>query len=100
MKQENREVRYGDPFTELAAAIVLQACQDFKRSCKYLKGLETQMAVTEDLALAEEQQLRSRHACYRNLKRDVERFLLSEWFTTLSDLNGPVLLKRLKEEFE
>ena len=57
-----------DPYERLANAIVMKAVDDYR--------------MTEDS---------------RELQ-DIERFFLSGWFTTLTDADGSVILKKLREE--
>lgn len=59
---------YMDPYERLANAIVMRAVDDYR--------------MTEDS--------RTLH--------EIEQFFLSGWFTTLTDADGSVILKKLREE--
>ncbi len=63
----------------LAQAVVYQACDDYRRVRRRLR------ACPDD-----------RRACAA--ARSLERFFTSRWFTTISDLDGQALLRKLKEE--
>ncbi len=56
------------PYENLANAIVMSAVVDYRMSNK------------------------------RRELRDIERFFLSDWFATLTDADGRVILEKLKEE--
>lgn len=60
-----------DPYKLLANAIIIQAVQDYKNAIKK-KGLET--------------------------IKEVESFIMSEWFHILTDYDPYSLLTKLKEE--
>ena len=61
-----------NPYKELANAIIIQAVKDYRD--------------TSDDKSAQHD------------KRSIEKFFRSNWFSILSDLNGELLLKKLKEE--
>ena len=67
------------PYQRLANAIVEQAAKDYRSALK---------------ALARD----SDNAYIQDEVKSIERFFRSEWFSILSDLNGELLLKKLKEE--
>lgn len=66
-------------YEELANAIILQAVKDYRDAVERLKYTPDDKSAQHD-------------------KRSIERFFRSEWFSILSDLNGELLLKKLKEE--
>ena len=69
---------HDDCYTELAVAVVKQACKDYKTAVHRL--------------------LRDHdHEAALRMKADVEKFFRSEWFTMLSDLDGEALMKRIYE---
>ncbi len=70
-----------DSWENLANAIILQAVKDYREARKKLK----KRPKNEDAKL---------------MVSDCEAFFRSEWFKDLTNLNGEVLLKRLREENE
>ena len=77
-----------DQWTDLANAIVMQAALDWLGANKYIENHEK-----SDVYWMKMQVDRA-----RNIKYDAERFFLGERITYFTDLNGPYILKRLKEE--
>ena len=68
-----------DQFEGLANAIIIQAAVDYRRALKQLRqNPDFQSAVS--------------------MKYEVERFFRSEWFSSLTRVNGPELQARLKAE--
>ena len=63
----------------LAAAVVYQACEDYRAAAKACRRHPDSRKAASAL-------------------RKAERFFTSRWFRTLTDLNGQTLLKQLKEE--
>ena len=83
MKKEKvtikEEVSY-DPYEEIANAIVIQACNDYKKS--YKQSLRRSGIVGEaDEELAE-----------------LEEFFRSEWYKKLTDVDGEYLMERIRNE--
>lgn len=68
-----------DPYKNLANAIILQAVKDYREAGKKLKK-------------------RPKNGNIKLMAKDCERFFCSEWFGALSNLDGRMLLKWLKEE--
>ena len=68
-----------DPYEELANAIILKAVSDYRKALRHLKGNPdyTKAVLT---------------------KYDCERFFRSEWFKALTKVDGPWLMRRLREE--
>ena len=68
-----------DPYESLAQAIILRAVKDYRRMRakhkRHPKNKEAELMI-----------------------EDCERFFRSAWFTALTDVDGAVLLKKLKEE--
>ena len=79
LKQEQVPVSLDDPFTELANAIILRAVSDYRCALHRLKKKpDSKKSATT--------------------KRECERFFRSGWYATLTDINGELLIRRLKEE--
>ena len=68
-----------DGYEELANAIVLMAVRDYRHAARQLKRSESYQPAIR-------------------MKRDVEQFFNSEWFTRLTKLDGVRLLERLRSE--
>ena len=65
---------------ELANAIVLQACKDYR--CAYIRHLRRYgLSDRTDTQLAE-----------------LERFFRSDWYKTLTSVDGEYLMKRIQDE--
>ena len=69
----------GNPYEELANAIILQAVQDYRRALRALRR-------NPSIVLAED------------VKTEVERFFLSDWFQALTNIDGEYMVKKLQEE--
>ncbi|MCR4719742.1 MAG: hypothetical protein K5768_08960 [Firmicutes bacterium] len=65
------EITVIEPHQLLAEAIILQAVKDYRKALKY------------DV---------------RSVKRECERFFRSDWFQTLTKLDGNTLINRLRME--
>ena len=68
-----------NPYKELANAIIVQAVKDYRDAVERLRYTPDDKSELHD-------------------KRSIEKFFRSNWFSILSDLNGELLLKKLKEE--
>ena len=71
-----------DPYEELANAVVIQACEDYKRAyiCHLRsngKGKRTQKQLEE-----------------------LESFFRSDWYKTLTEVDGELLMERLRNEVQ
>ena len=67
-----------EAWEDLANAIILTAVEDYKHELiHYLRNPESESAK-------------------RSVERE-ERFFFSDWFDTLSQLDGPTLLRKIKE---
>lgn len=66
-------------YEELANAIIVQAAKDYREALCLLGMNPNDKSAQHD-------------------KRSIERFFRSEWFSILTDLNGELLMKKLKEE--
>ena len=63
----------------LAHAIILQAVKDYRKALKILRR-------------------NPRHKESKEMIADCEGFFLSKWFTTLTNIDGKVLIEKLKKE--
>ena len=68
-----------NPYEELANAIILQAVKDYRRALKLLSRNPHSHS-----ALA--------------AVNEMERFFRSEWYETLTPVNGEMLIRKLREE--
>jgi len=68
-----------DPYEKLANAIILSAVKDYRMARKKLKK-------------------RPKNEEAKLMVEDCETFFRSEWFQALSNVDGELLLERLKEE--
>ncbi|MBQ6215227.1 MAG: hypothetical protein IJJ67_07400 [Oscillospiraceae bacterium] len=68
-----------DPYTELSISIILQAVTDYRTLLKSRRKRYKRKDTEENI-------------------KDLEEFFRSDWFKTLTDLDGEMLIKRLKEE--
>lgn len=68
-----------EPYENLKTAIVMQAVKDWRKAVRYLKK-------HPDSSEAEA------------MKADCEEFFKSDWFVTLTGMNGNRILRRLEQE--
>lgn len=68
-----------DPYEDLAAAVVLQAVKDYRTAREKLRR-------------------KDRNKDAKLMIEDCEKFFRSDWFASLTSLDGGMLLKKLKEE--
>lgn len=66
-------------YEKLANAIILQAVKDYRAAKKKLKKQPTK----KDAEI---------------MVKDTERFFRSDWFTALTNVDGEVILRKLREE--
>ena len=69
----------GNPYRDLATAIVLQAVEDYRKDLIRLKAHKDDIDAKNDA-------------------ERIERFFRSEWYEILSPLNGDFLIRELKKE--
>lgn len=69
----------GDPYTNLAHAIIIRAAKDYRSA---LKQLEKDRANGNAMRKAME----------------CERFFRSQWYEALTDVDGSYLIRKLREE--
>ena len=66
-------------YENLANAIILQAVKDYRMALKSLKANSRNRTVQTD-------------------KAEIERFFRSQWYSTLTDVNGEMLILSLQKE--
>ena len=66
-------------YENLANAIILQAVKDYRMTLKSLKA-------------------NSRNRTAQADKAEIERFFRSQWYSTLTDVNGEMLILSLQKE--
>ena len=66
-------------YEKLANAIIIQAANDYRNAAKTLKKYPHNREAKETV-------------------EEVERFLLSDWYSTLTEVDGEFLLRKLREE--
>ena len=110
-----------NPYETLANAIIEQAAKDHQRATAYLKKNPRTKELAERVAteIAEREKRRAERKAnklplphikksreerqmdsiisHETLRYDAEKFSRSAWFGVLSDLDGTLLLSRLKE---
>ena len=67
-------------FEDLANAIIIQAVKDYRR---YLNMVSRNP---------------NNEKAYKEIRR-IERFFRSSWFSVLSELNGRILISKIKEDY-
>lgn len=73
-------MKHFDPYENLANAIIIQACKDFRRAYKrYLRRYRS--SDKPDIELLE-----------------LESFFRSDWYKTLTSVDGEYLMDRIKKE--
>lgn len=70
-----------DGWNDLANAIILQAVKDFKPAYRRLRKHPNDKAA-------------------QNQVRELTKFFCSDWFSVLTDLDGPALLNRIMREMD
>lgn len=71
--------RVGDPYGELANAIIIKACNDYRAALKRVKkNPENKNAIDEALSL--------------------ERFFKSPWYQVLTSVDGEFLIRKIRAE--
>ncbi len=76
------EEKYIDGYQKLAGAITIQAVDDFRKAVKHLAKGKGNLAM--DVRVVKE----------------VIAFVKSEWFTTLTNVQPEIVLKKLQEEVD
>lgn len=71
----------GNPYENLANAIIVKACEDYRAVLKKIKhNPKNKDAIDEVLSL--------------------ERFFHSQWYQTLTNVDGEFLIRKLRDEIE
>ena len=68
-------------YENLANAIILQAVKDYRMALKSLKANSRNRTVQTD-------------------KAEIELFFRSQWYSTLTDVNGEMLIRSLQKEVD
>lgn len=73
-------MKHFDPYENLANAIIIQACNDFRRAYKrYLRRYRSSDKPDTELL-------------------ELESFFRSDWYKTLTSVDGEYLMDRIKKE--
>ena len=73
-------MKHFDPYENLANAIIIQACKDFRRAYKrYLRRYRSSDKPDAELL-------------------ELESFFRSDWYKTLTSVDGEYLMDRIKKE--
>jgi len=73
-------LKHFDPYENLANAIIIQACKDFRRAYKrYLRRYRSSDKPDTELL-------------------ELESFFRSDWYKTLTSVDGEYLMDRIKKE--
>ena len=73
-------MKHFDPYENLANAIIIQACKDFRRAYKrYLRRYRSSDKPDTELL-------------------ELESFFRSDWYKTLTSIDGEYLMDRIKKE--
>ena len=76
---QNREMAAGEPWQNLANAIIISAVKDYRKALRrQIKNPGSRTAAAEI--------------------REIERFFHSEWYGMLTDVDGNFLIRKCKEE--
>ena len=68
-------------YKALANAIIIQAAKDFKAAYRWMKRFPND-------------------ACVQDEVKEITKFFCSQWFEELSDVDGPSLLRKIKDEID
>ena len=77
-------------FDQLASAIIIRACDDYRRALRYIYGCPYPRNEWESK--------QKRAAC--DSAKECERFFASEWFETISAADGNEIARRIREEIQ
>ena len=88
-----------EPYESLANAIVMQAVKDYREAIHFLKRHPHTPDLDTEEAMKDKQKriLRERIINNEDERDDIERFFHSGWFEILSNLDGKVLLNKVRE---
>ena len=68
-------------YEELANAVIIQAAKDFTAAYKRMKRFPNDTRAQDEV-------------------REITKFFCSQWFEVLSDVDGPTLLRKIKDEID
>ena len=88
------------PWQALANAVVIQAVNDYRGFTRMLRKLQRKTAKAGALSDEERDCLHVRIDYYSYQLREVRTFFRSEDFALYSEVNGPMLLRRLEREMQ
>ena len=77
--QEKTEETKMDPWQSLANAIVISAAKDYRAALRRLRRNPKSKTAISEIT-------------------DLERFFRSDWYRTLTNVDGELLIQKLKEE--
>ena len=88
-----------EPYESLANAIIVQAVKDYREAIHFLKRHPHTPDLDTEEAKKDKRKRTLREKIIKNEveRDDVEHFLRSGWFETLSNLDGKVLLNKVRE---
>lgn len=88
-----------EPYENLANAIVVQAVKDYREAIHFLKRHPHTPDLDTEEAMKDKRKRILREQIINNEgeRDDVERFFRSGWFEILSNLDGKVLLNKVRE---
>lgn len=69
----------GEPYENLANAVILQAVRDYRTALKALR-------------------MNPRNKAAQTEKESIERFFRSQWYQALTTVDGKMLIRKLNEE--
>ncbi len=75
-----KSILHGDPYENLANAIVLSAVDDYRRALRRLSKNPESKTVLADV-------------------ESLERFFRSNWYATLTSVEGEFLIRKLRAEY-
>ena len=79
-KKPIKDEGYYDPYEEIANAIVIQACNDYKKAYKRSLRKKGEDGKPDTILV------------------ELEEFFRSNWYKTLTEVDGEYLMERLKNE--
>lgn len=96
--QTHNVIGENDPWQALASAIIIQTVKDFRSYGRMQYRLRRKLVYEKNLTEEEKQFLVRRTMQYKRKLDDLRLFFRSSYFSTLCDLDGVKLLRRLERE--
>ena len=93
----------GDPSQNLANAIIVQACTEWRKAKKYLDSEQVKDYLAQkqgDESFLESSRIENKINQANRTIYDCESFFLGDWYAQLTNLDGSYLLNRLKKDYE